>query len=69
MKIHELQSQIARQGLASLYLVIGEEPYFRDQVLTVIHEAVQSSPDFGKGDEPSTPECLGPVHCRCGVWR
>ena len=54
MKIHELQSQITRQGLAPLYLVIGEEPYFRDHALTAIHDAVQSSSDFGKGDEPST---------------
>jgi DNA polymerase-3 subunit delta len=54
MKIHELQSQITRQGLAPLYLVIGEESYFRDQALTVIHDAVQSSSAFGKGDEPST---------------
>ena len=53
MKIHEFQSQITRQGLAPLYLVIGEEPYFRDHALTVIHDAVSSS-DFGKGDEPST---------------
>jgi DNA polymerase-3 subunit delta len=54
MKIHELQSQITRQGLAPLYLVIGEEAYFRDQALTAIHDALQSSSDFGKGHEPST---------------
>ena len=41
MKVHELQRQITRQGLAPLYLVIGEEPYFRDHALKVIHDAVQ----------------------------
>jgi DNA polymerase-3 subunit delta len=54
MKFHELQNQIIRQGLVPLYLVIGEEPYFRDQALTIIHDAEQSRSDFGKSDEPST---------------
>ncbi len=58
MKVHELQSQITRKGLVPLYLVIGEEPYFRDQALTVIHDAVRSSSDIGKGDEPSTENVL-----------
>jgi DNA polymerase-3 subunit delta len=53
MKVHELQSQITRKGLVPLYLVIGEEPYFRDQALTVIHGVVRSSSDIDKGDEPS----------------
>lgn len=58
MKVHELQSQITRKELVPLYLVIGEEPYFRDQALTVIHDAVRSSSDIGKGDEPSTENVL-----------
>jgi DNA polymerase-3 subunit delta len=58
MKVHELQSQITRKGLVPLYLVIGEEPYFRDQALTVIHDAVRSSSDIGKGGEPSTENVL-----------
>lgn len=41
MKVHELQSQINRQGLSPLYLVIGEEPYFRDQALSVLRVAGQ----------------------------
>jgi DNA polymerase-3 subunit delta len=39
VKVHELHSQIARQGLSSLYLVIGEEPYFRDQALAILRLA------------------------------
>ena len=54
MKFHELQNQIMRQGLAPLYLIIGEEPYFRDQAMTIIHDAGQSRSDFGKSDELST---------------
>jgi DNA polymerase-3 subunit delta len=54
MKIHELQSQITRQGLAPLYLVIGEEPYFRDHAVRAIHDAMQNSSDFGKCNEPAT---------------
>lgn len=41
MKVHELQSQISRHGLSPLYLVIGEEPYFRDQALSILRAAGQ----------------------------
>lgn len=41
MKVHELHSQITRQGLSPLYLVIGEEPYFRDQALAILRLADQ----------------------------
>ncbi len=41
MKVHELQSQINRHGLSPLYLVIGEEPYFRDQALSILRMAGQ----------------------------
>jgi len=57
MKIHELQSQITRQGLAPLYLVIGEEPYFRDQALDLLRltnpdqEHHQASEDSTAGGE------------------
>ena len=43
MKIHELQSQLSRQGLAPLYFVIGEEPYFRDHALTLFRQAWQGA--------------------------
>jgi DNA polymerase-3 subunit delta len=39
VKVHELHSQITRQGLSPLYLVIGEEPYFRDQALAILRLA------------------------------
>ena len=41
MKVHELHSQITRQGLSPLYLVMGEEPYFRDQALAILRLAAQ----------------------------
>lgn len=50
MKVHELHSQITRQGLSSLYLVIGEEAYFRDQALGILRLA---------GQEGSVPESSG----------
>ncbi|HBP90789.1 MAG TPA: DNA polymerase III subunit delta, partial [Nitrospiraceae bacterium] len=43
MKVHELESQIARQGLSPLYLVIGEEPYFRDQALSILRSTGQET--------------------------
>lgn len=43
MKVHELQSQISREGLSPLYLVIGEEPYFRDQALSILRVAGQEN--------------------------
>jgi DNA polymerase-3 subunit delta len=49
VKVHELHQQIARQGLSPLYLVIGEEPFFRDQALTILRSAGQD----GRPQEPS----------------
>ena len=70
MKFHELQNQIIRQGLVPLYLIIGEEPYFRDQALTIIHDAEQSRSDFGKRDEPSMENVISCMfQSRCCVWR
>jgi DNA polymerase-3 subunit delta len=51
MKVHDLHRQILRQGLSPLYLVIGEEPYFRDQALTLLRLA---------GQKGGTPESSGP---------
>lgn len=58
MKVHELQNQITRQGLSPLYLVIGEEPYFRDKALAILRLAGQErdlSESMGKSsaNEPS----------------
>ena len=49
MKVHELHRQITRQGLSPLYLVIGEEPYFRDQALAILRTAGQE----GRSQESS----------------
>ena len=52
MKIHDLQSQINRHGLSPLYLVIGEEPYFRDQALSMLRVAGQEK-NASKLSDPS----------------
>ncbi|HSF08574.1 MAG TPA: DNA polymerase III subunit delta [Nitrospirales bacterium] len=53
MKVHELQSQINRHGLSPLYLVIGEEPYFRDQALSILRAAGQET-DPSQSSDHST---------------
>ncbi|GJL69224.1 MAG: DNA polymerase III subunit delta [Nitrospirales bacterium] len=53
MKVHELQNLINRQGLSPLYLVIGEEPYFRDQALSILRAAGQET-DASKLSDHST---------------
>lgn len=52
MKPHELQSAIQRDGLASLYLVVGEEAYLRDKVVMTIRTAAKS-PSDDSGEEAS----------------
>ncbi len=42
MKVHELGPSLKRDGLGPLYLVTGEEPYFRDQALRVLRRAAQA---------------------------
>ncbi len=41
MKPHELTSAIQRDGLAPLYLVVGEEAYLRDRAVATIRAAVK----------------------------
>jgi len=41
MNVHDLQRQVTKDGLSSLYLIIGEEPYFRDHALKVLQLAHQ----------------------------
>ena len=43
MKVHELHSQLTRKGLGPLYLVLGEEPYFRDQALRLFRRVGQGA--------------------------
>jgi len=54
MKVHELQRQVVQQGLAPLYLVIGEEPYFRDQALDVLR-LVNQDEESGDASDGATP--------------
>ncbi len=55
MKVHDLPRQVAQQGLAPLYLIIGEEPYFRDKALDVLRLVNQEeeSRDESDGSTPS----------------
>jgi DNA polymerase III subunit delta len=41
VKVHELHSHLARQGLSPLYLVMGDEPYFRDEAVALLRAAGQ----------------------------
>jgi len=54
MKVHELQGQIIRQGPAPLYLVLGEEPYFRDQALDLLR-LVNQDKESRDGSDRSAP--------------
>ncbi len=42
MKVHELAPHLKRDGLGPLYLVMGEEAYFRDQALSILRHAAAS---------------------------
>ena len=42
MKVHELAPHLKRDGLGPLYLVMGEEAYFRDQALNILRRAAGS---------------------------
>ena len=53
MKPSDLQMALQRNGLAPLYLILGEEDYLRDQAIGMIRaQALQS----GKGTPQNTPE-------------
>ena len=58
MKVHDLQRQIVQQGLAPLYLIIGEEPYFRDQALDVLRLVNQDEEGGGASDGSRPSEAL-----------
>ncbi|GJL53817.1 MAG: hypothetical protein NPIRA02_09490 [Nitrospirales bacterium] len=53
MKPHELQSAIRRDGLARLYLVVGEEAYLRDRAVMTIRSAATASLNASKGKGPA----------------
>jgi DNA polymerase III subunit delta len=62
VKVHELRSQIARQGLSPLYLVIGEEPYFRDQALNILRSASQGKDGSGPSDNSAASDSSQMFH-------
>jgi len=47
MKVQELQPHLQRNGLSPLYLVVGEEAYFRDLALSLLRQALR-----GEGEQP-----------------
>lgn len=47
MNVHDLQRQITQQGLAPLYVILGEEPYFGDQALELLRLAQQDEARSG----------------------
>lgn len=54
MKVQELQPHLQRNGLGPLYLVVGEEAYFRDLALSLLRQALR-----GESEQPvedSAPE-------------
>ena len=58
MKFHDLQRQVAQQGLAPLYLLIGEEAYFRDQALDMLRFVNQDEKSGDASDESTPSEAL-----------
>ena len=67
MKAHELAASIQRNGVAPVYLVVGEEDYLRDQSLTVIKRAAlgeQSLEEFNC-DQFYGDECAGTDILNC----
>lgn len=54
MNVHDLQRQITQQGLAPLYVLLGEEPYFCDHALDLLRLAKQreESPGLSGGSTP-----------------
>ena len=51
MKPHELQAEIRRTGPAPLYLVAGEEAYFRDRAVAAIRASVMDESHGGAEGE------------------
>ncbi|MDR4462556.1 MAG: DNA polymerase III subunit delta [Nitrospirales bacterium] len=62
MKVHELQNQINRHGLSPLYLVIGEEPYFRDQALRILCVAGRERDASGSSNHLTTNDSSRMFH-------
>ncbi len=59
MNVQEFQRQINSQALASLYLIIGEEPYFRDQALDLLQVAAQAEEHHDVADGSMPDESSG----------
>ena len=58
MNVQDFQRQIKSQSLAPLYLIIGEEPFFRDQVLELFRLAAQNEEHHDVADGSMSDETL-----------
>ncbi|MCA9480546.1 MAG: hypothetical protein KC545_09350, partial [Nitrospira sp.] len=60
MKVQELQPQLQRNGLSPLYVVVGEEAYFRDLALSLLRQALgrAGSQDTEPADSEGTPSLM-----------
>ena len=56
MNIQDLKRQIQSKALAPLYMIIGEEPYFRDQALDLLRLGAQDEEHHVVADDSSTIE-------------
>lgn len=65
MKIHELKAMLHRQGLAPLYLIVGEEAYLRDEAVRLIRErALQANaPPEAMDKESAAPSIETSFEC------
>lgn len=62
MKPYELKKAIQQNGVAPIYIFLGEEDYLRDQALEIIHAAIGSFySDVLFGDETNASEILSYV--------
>lgn len=53
MKVQELHAHLQRDGLGPLYLVMGEEPFFRDLALGILRQAISKVPHADSADPPA----------------
>ncbi|MGD9850661.1 MAG: DNA polymerase III subunit delta [Nitrospirales bacterium] len=54
MKVQDLHSHLQRNGLGSLYMVVGEEPYFRDLALSFLRQSLAGAGNRDSKDSESS---------------
>ncbi len=56
MNVQELQRHVRQKGLSPLYLILGEEPYFRDYAFNVLKQASQDEEPGSDSDRVTEVE-------------